>query len=54
VLGKRGERDRNQLVEKALALLAESNPRESFTAEFGHGAFLAPIVPAPIVEPSRN
>jgi hypothetical protein len=54
VLGKRGERDRNQLVEKALALLAESNPRESFTAEFGHGAFPAPIVPAPIVEPSRN
>jgi hypothetical protein len=26
VLGKQGERDRNQLVEKALALLAESNP----------------------------
>jgi hypothetical protein len=35
VLGKQGERDRNQLVEKALALLAEPNPeaRESFTAE---------------------
>jgi hypothetical protein len=26
VLGKRGERDRNQLVERALALLAQSNP----------------------------
>ena len=52
VLGKQGERDRNQLVEKALAFFAESNPeaRESFTAErFGRGAF-----PAPIVEPSRN
>ena len=35
VLGKQGERDRNQLVEKALALLAQSNPeaRESCTAE---------------------
>jgi hypothetical protein len=33
VFAKRGERDRNQLVEKALALLAESSPRESFTAE---------------------
>jgi hypothetical protein len=34
-LGEQGERDRNQLVEKALALLAESNPKagESFTAE---------------------
>ena len=53
VLGKQGERDRNQLVEKALALLAQSNPetRESSTAErkFDRGAF-----PAPIVEPSRN
>ena len=29
VLGKQGERDRNQLVEKALALLAESNPETS-------------------------
>ena len=29
VLAKRGERDRNQLVEKALALLAESNPETS-------------------------
>jgi hypothetical protein len=33
VFAMRGERDRNQLVEKALALLAESSPRESFTAE---------------------
>ena len=33
VFAKRGERDRNELVEKALALLAESSPRESFTAE---------------------
>ena len=35
VLGKQGERDRNQLVEKALALLAQSNPeaRQSCTAE---------------------
>ena len=33
VFAKRGERDRNQLVEKALALLAESSPPESFTAE---------------------
>ena len=35
VLAKRGERDRNQLVEKALALLAESNPEapQSFSAE---------------------
>jgi hypothetical protein len=35
VLGKQGERDRTQLVEKALALLAQSNPevRESNTAE---------------------
>jgi hypothetical protein len=35
VLGKQGERDRDQLVEKALALLAQSNPeaRESCTAE---------------------
>ena len=52
VLGKQGERDRNQLVEKALALLAQSNPeaRESCTAESSdRGAF-----PAPIVEPSRN
>jgi hypothetical protein len=39
VLGKRGERDRNQLVEKALALLAQSNPetRESSTAESSTG-----------------
>jgi hypothetical protein len=37
VLGKRGERDRNQLVEKALALLAGSNSdaRQSFTAQSG-------------------
>ena len=42
VLGKQGERDRNQLVEKALAFFAESNPeaRESFTAErSAHDAF---------------
>ena len=40
VLGKQGERDRNQLVEKALALLAQSNPeaRESYTAESSTGA----------------
>jgi hypothetical protein len=39
VLGKRGERDRNQLVERALALLAQSNPetRESSTAESSTG-----------------
>ena len=39
VLGKQGERDRNQLVEKALALLAQSNPeaRESCTAESSTG-----------------
>ena len=35
VLGMQGERDRDQLVEKALALLAQSNPeaRESRTGE---------------------
>jgi hypothetical protein len=35
VLGEQGERDRNQLVEKALAFFAESNPeaRDSFIAE---------------------
>jgi hypothetical protein len=33
VFAKRGERDRNQLVEKALALLAGSSPRESFARE---------------------
>jgi len=40
VLGRQGERDRNQLVEKALALLAQSNPeaRESYTAESSTGA----------------
>jgi len=40
VLGKQGERDRNQLVEKALAQLAQSNPetRESCTAESPAGA----------------
>ena len=40
VLGKQGERDRNQLVEKALALLAQSNPeaRQSCTAESSTGA----------------
>jgi hypothetical protein len=39
VLGEQGERDRNQLVEKALALLAQSNPeaRESCTAESSAG-----------------
>ena len=39
VLGKQGERDRNQLVEKALALLAQSNPeaRESCTADSSAG-----------------
>jgi hypothetical protein len=39
VLGQQGERDRNQLVEKALALLAQSNPeaRESRTAESSAG-----------------
>ena len=42
VLGEQGERDRNQLVEKALAFFAESNPeaRESFKAErSAHDAF---------------
>ena len=42
LLGKQGVRDRNQLVEKALAFFAESNPeaRESFTAErSAHDAF---------------
>ena len=40
VLGRQGERDRNQLVEKALALLAQSNPeaRDSFIAESSTGA----------------
>ena len=40
LLGKQGVRDRNQLVEKALAFFAESNPeaRESFTAESSAGA----------------
>jgi hypothetical protein len=40
VLGRQGERDRNQLVEKALALLVQSNPeaRESYTAESSTGA----------------
>jgi hypothetical protein len=40
VLGEQGERDRNQLVEKALALLAQSNPeaRQSCTAESSTGA----------------
>ena len=40
VLGKQGERDRNQLVEKALAFLAQSNPeaRDSFIAESSAGA----------------
>jgi hypothetical protein len=40
VLGSQGERDRNQLVEKALALLVQSNPeaRESYTAESSTGA----------------
>ena len=39
LLGKQGVRDRNQLVEKALAFFAESNPeaRESFTAESSAG-----------------
>jgi hypothetical protein len=39
VLGRQGERDRTQLVEKALALLAQSNPeaRESYTAESSAG-----------------
>src|SRR6476661_10135346 len=37
VLGEQGERDRDQLVEKALALLAESSARESFTAESSAG-----------------
>jgi hypothetical protein len=52
VLGEQGERDRDQLVEKALAFFAESNPeaRDSFLAESSdRRAF-----PAPIVEPSRN
>ena len=40
VLGKQGERDRTQLVEKALAFFAESNPeaRDSFIAESSAGA----------------
>jgi hypothetical protein len=35
VLGEQGERDRNQLVEKALAFFVESNPEacDSFLAE---------------------
>ena len=39
LLGKQGVRDRNQLVEKALAFFAESNPEagESFTAERSAG-----------------
>jgi hypothetical protein len=37
VFAQRGERDRNQLVEKALALLAESSPRESGAAESSTG-----------------
>ena len=39
VMGRQGERDRTQLVEKALALLAQSNPeaRESYTAESSAG-----------------
>jgi hypothetical protein len=48
VLGEQGERDRNQLVEKALALLAQSNPeaRQSSTAESSTGA------PSPRQSPS--
>jgi hypothetical protein len=48
VLGEQGERDRNQLVEKALALLAQSNPeaRQSSTAENSTGA------PSPRQSPS--
>ena len=40
VLGMQGERDRDQLVEKALALLAQSNPeaRQSCTGESSTGA----------------
>ena len=52
VLGEHGERDRNQLVEKALAFFVESNPeaRDSYLAESSdRRAF-----PAPILEPSRN
>ena len=39
LLGRQGVRDRNQLVEKALAFFAESNPEagESFTAERSAG-----------------
>jgi len=40
VLGEQGERDPNQLVEKALALLAQSNPeaRQTCTGESSTGA----------------
>ena len=40
VLGEQGERDRDQLVEKALAFFAESNPeaRDSFITENSVGA----------------
>jgi hypothetical protein len=54
VFAKRGERDRNRLVEKALALFAESNPDASlsFTSESSATA------PSPRqsrhVEPPRN
>jgi hypothetical protein len=48
VLGKQGERDRNQLVEKALALLAQSNPeaRQSSTRK------VRPVAPSPRQSPS--
>ena len=49
VLGKQGERDRNQFVEKALALLADSNPK---AREFLTGGSSA--LPRSIVETSWN
>ena len=54
VLGKQGERDRNQLVEKALALLSESNPEapQSFSAK---SSAAAPSVrQSPLVESRRR
>jgi len=54
VLAKRGKRDRHQLVEKALALLAESNPEtpQSFSAK---SSAAAPSVrQSPLVESRRN
>jgi hypothetical protein len=54
VLAKRGETDRSQLIEKALALLAESNPEapQSFSAK---SSAAAPSVrQSPLVESRRR